>query len=198
MRTFVHIPDFGRFLPLTRLSGCAWPHGHARPKTSSSLTRKRVHRRTQIGAKGQCPFGTITTGKDGLDELAWEREHAPRQTSLDGFGQRPEPRFKKQPKTCELSGYFRESRLIPTTPFGRSPAKPKPSQDFGLWNERAGQCVITLRFAPRNAAYARTSPLIRLYTGQGDEFRPLAVRGYALWPLDTAFVRTRPPFQKQQ
>lgn len=52
------IPDFGRFLPLTRLAGCAWPHGHARPKTSLI-----AHAKT-------------STPTDGLDELEREREHS--------------------------------------------------------------------------------------------------------------------------
>jgi hypothetical protein len=27
-----YAPEYGRFLPLTRLTSCAWPIGHARPK----------------------------------------------------------------------------------------------------------------------------------------------------------------------
>jgi hypothetical protein len=49
----VSIPEFGRFFPLTRLSGCAWPHGHARPKTSlvAHATNEYTHGRVKKSLK---------------------------------------------------------------------------------------------------------------------------------------------------
>jgi len=34
------IPEFGRFLPLVRLAGCAWPKAMLAQKPPSSLTRQ--------------------------------------------------------------------------------------------------------------------------------------------------------------
>ncbi|MEI9961045.1 MAG: hypothetical protein WDM76_07885 [Limisphaerales bacterium] len=36
-------------MPLTRLTGCAWPHGHARPKPPSSLPRQNGFTDGRVG-----------------------------------------------------------------------------------------------------------------------------------------------------
>jgi hypothetical protein len=46
-------PEYGRFLPRTRLTGCAWPIGHARPKTSLIAHAKTSSPTDGFTSKGQ-------------------------------------------------------------------------------------------------------------------------------------------------
>jgi len=77
---------------------------------------------------------------------------------------------------------------LPGIAFG----KPLSAQNVArhwLWNERASQYAITLRFAPRSVAFARKTPLKRVYTGYGmnSGFQP--VTGLTRLPQRAAFVR---------
>src|ERR1035437_232741 len=84
---------------------------------------------------------------------------------------------------------FSGNPASPPHPFGGSPPSPKHPKTLA-WNERASQYAITLRFTPRNAAFARKDPLKRVYTGHGNEFRLSADHGFDPLPPRAAFVVT--------
>jgi hypothetical protein len=133
---FLRIFAFMSHPRLRGVSGCARPtYGRARPRRSrdrNGFTDGRV-----FGLKDRLSF----TAGDGLQTFRWR-----------GSG----------PKTCELSGSLRASRLhTPLPPFRRDPSARPKLQDFGPRNERARRKELSSRHS--ETRFSLACPLILVY-----------------------------------
>jgi hypothetical protein len=126
-------------------------------KPPSSLTLQTGTPTDGLQVKDRLSFNEFTTGTDGLHGLARERERPPRAwTGSKGSRQR-------------LVSFLHRSGIPPHPrfPIRRDTLRLETSQDFGLWNERAGQCQ----------AFARTDPLIRVIRVKETNFGLQPIRG---------------------